>query len=37
VLVFTVNQVSELAPLQGEWPDAIIIDRAALTTELDAR
>ncbi|MGZ5472367.1 MAG: sulfatase-like hydrolase/transferase [Thermoanaerobaculia bacterium] len=37
VLVFTVNEVREIAHLAPEWPDAIITDRAALAAEIDRR
>ena len=35
VLIFTVNDVREIAHLAPEWPDAIITDRAALAAEID--
>ncbi len=37
VLVFTVNDVREIAHVAPEWPDAIITDRAALAAEIHRR
>jgi hypothetical protein len=36
VLVYTVNDVGEIAHLAGEWPDAVITDRAGLVPEFRA-
>ena len=35
VLVYTVNSLDEIEHLAGEWPDAVITDRADLVSEFD--